>query len=56
MRLQWRNSASEMFVNLRINSFDEMLRIFIFRFMLRVIVSNNLLILNINKLTLSTEL
>ena len=28
MRLQWCNSASEMFVNLNIYSFDEMLRIF----------------------------
>ena len=28
MRLPWRNSASEMFVNLNIRSFDEMLRIF----------------------------
>ena len=47
MRLPWRNSASEMFVNLNIHSFDEMLRIFTFGFMSRVIVSNNLLISNI---------
>ena len=47
MRLPWRNSASEMFVNLNIRSFDEMLRIFTFVFMSRVIVSNNLLISNI---------
>ena len=47
MRLPWRNSASEMFVNLNIRSFDEMLRIFTFGFMSRVIVSNNLLISNI---------
>ena len=47
MRLPWHNSASEMFVNLSINSFDEMLRIFTFGFMSRVIVSNNLLILNV---------
>ena len=41
MRLPWRNSASEMFVNLNIYSFDEMLRIFTFGFMSRVSVSNN---------------
>ena len=39
MTLPWRNSASEMFVNLNIRSFDEMLRIFTFGFMSRVIVS-----------------
>ena len=47
MRLPWRNRASEMFVNLNIHSFDEMLRIFTFGFMSRFIVSNNLLISNI---------
>ena len=47
MRLPWRNSASEMFVNLNIRSFDEMLIIFTFGFMSRVIVSNNVLISNI---------
>ena len=47
MRLPWRNSAIEMFVNLNIRSFDEMLRIFTFRFMSRVIVSNNVLISSI---------
>ena len=41
MRLAWRNSASEMFVNLNIYSFDKMLRIFTFGFMSRVGVSNN---------------
>ena len=30
MRLPWHNSASEMFVNLNLYSFDEMLRIFTF--------------------------
>ena len=39
-----RNSASEMFVNLYILSFDEMLRIFTFGLMSRVLVSNNVLI------------
>ena len=33
-----------MFVNINIRSFDEMLRIFTFGFMSRVIVSNNVLI------------
>ena len=47
MRLPWRNSASKMFVNLSIRSFDEMLRIFTFGFMSKVIVSNNVLIFNI---------
>ena len=41
MRLPWRNSASKMFVNLNIYSFDKMLRIFTFGFMSRVSVSNN---------------
>ena len=41
------NSPSEMFVNLYIRSFDEMLRMFTFGFMSRVIVFNNLLISNI---------
>ena len=44
MILPWRNSASVMFANLCIPSFDELLRIFIFGFRLRIIVSNNLLI------------
>ena len=30
MGLPWRNSASEMFVNLNIRSFDELLRMFVF--------------------------
>ena len=41
IRLPWRNSASEMFVNLNIYSSDEKLRIFTFGFMSRVSVSNN---------------
>ena len=53
MRLPWRNSASEMFVN--VYSFDEMLRIFTFGFMSRVSVSNNQFISSIYKiLTLSS--
>ena len=47
MRLPWRNSASEMFVNLNIRSFDEMLRIFTSEFMSRVIVSKNVFISSI---------
>ena len=47
MRLPGRNSASEMFVNLNIRSFDKMLISFTFEFMSRVIVSNNVLISNI---------
>ena len=47
IRLPWRNSTSKMFGNLNIRSFNEMLRIFTFEFMSRVIVSNNVLISNI---------
>ena len=41
MFLPWRNSATEMFVNLGIHSFDEMLRIFVFSFRSRVTASHN---------------
>ena len=44
MRLPWRNSANEILVNMSINSHDEMLRIFTFVLMSRVVVTNNLLI------------
>ena len=44
MILPWRNSASEMFANLSIQSFDELLRIFVLGFRSRIIVSNNLII------------
>ena len=40
MGLPWRNSASEMSVNINIYSFDEMLRIFALGFMSRVSVSS----------------
>ena len=43
----WRNSASEMLANLSIPSFDEVLKIFIFGFRSRLIVSNNLIISSI---------
>ena len=36
MFLPWRNRATEMFANLGIQSFDEMLRIFVFSFRSRV--------------------
>ena len=41
MFLPWRNSATDMFVNLWIHSFDEMLRIFVFSFRSRVTASHN---------------
>ena len=44
MFLSWRNSATEMFANLGIHSFDEMLRIFVFSFCSRVTASHNQLI------------
>ena len=47
MGLPWRNSASEMFVNLNIRSFDELLRMFVFGFRSMIINSNNLLISSI---------
>ena len=42
--LPWRNSATEMFANLGIHSFDEMLRIFVFSFRSKVTASHNQLI------------
>ena len=44
MFLPRRNSATEMFANLGIHSFDEMLRIFVFSFRSRVTASHNQLI------------
>ena len=44
MFLPWRYSATEMFANLGIHSFDEMLRIFVFSFRSRVTASHNQLI------------
>ena len=44
MFLPWRNSATEMFVNLGIRSFDEMLRIFVFSFRSMVTAPHNQLI------------
>ena len=45
--LPWRNSASEMFASLSIPLFDDVLRIFVFRFRSRIIVSNNFIISSI---------
>ena len=47
MILPWPNSASEMFANLSFPSFDELLRIFVYGFRSRIIVSNNLIISSI---------
>ena len=47
MFLPWRNSATEMFVNLGIHSFDEMLRIFVFSFRSRMTASHNQLLCNL---------
>ena len=46
MKLPLRNNPSEMFVNLYIRSFHEMLGIFTFGFMSRIIVSNSVVITN----------
>ena len=48
MGLTWRNSASEMFVNLNIRSFDDLLRMFVFGFRSRIINSNNLSLERLN--------
>ena len=42
MTLPWHNSASKMFANLSFPSFDELLRISVFGFRSRIIVSNGL--------------
>ena len=47
MILPWRNSAIEMFANLSVPSFDELLRIFVIGIRSRIIVLNNLFILSI---------
>ena len=47
MFLPWRNSATEMFVNLGIHFFDEMLRIFVYSFRSRVTASHNQLIFSL---------
>ena len=47
MFLPWRNSATEMFVNLEIYSFEEMLSIFVFSFRSRVSASHNQLIISL---------
>ena len=39
MGLPWQNSASEMFVNLNIKSFGELLRVFVHGFRSRIIIS-----------------
>ena len=47
MFLPCRNSATEMFVNLGIHYFDEMLRIFVFSFCSRVTASHNQLMFSL---------
>ena len=47
MFLPWRNSATEMLVNLGIHAFDEMLRIFVFGIRSRVSTSHNQLLCNL---------
>ena len=45
MGLPWHNSASEMFVNLNIKSFGEMLRSFVYSFRSRIMISGNLMLI-----------
>ena len=47
MGLPWHNSASEMFVNLNIKSFGEMLRCFVYSFRSRIMISGNLMLIGI---------
>ena len=44
MGLPWHNSASEMFVNLNIKSFGELLRVFVHVFRSRITVSRNFML------------
>ena len=45
MGLPWYNSASEMFVNLNMKSFGEMLRCFVYSFRSRIMISGNLMLI-----------
>ena len=47
MGLPWHNSASEMFVNLNIKSFGEMLRCFVISFRSRILISGSLVLIGI---------
>ena len=47
MGLPWHNSASEMFVNLNIKSFGELLRVFIHGFRSRITISRNFMLSSI---------
>ena len=47
MGLPWHNSASEMFVNLNIKSFGELLRVFVHGFRSRITISRNFMLSSI---------
>ena len=47
MGLPWHNSASEMFVNLNIKSFGELLRVFVHGFRSRMVISRNFMLSSI---------
>ena len=47
MDLPWHNSAREMFVNLNIKSFGELLRVVVHGFLLRIIISKNFMLSSI---------
>ena len=47
MGLPWHNSDGEMFVNLNIKSFGEMLRSFVYSFRSRIMISGNLMLIGI---------
>ena len=47
MGLPWHNSASEMFVNLNIKSFGELLRVFVHGFRSKIIISRNFMLSSI---------
>ena len=47
MGLPWHNSASEMFVNINIKSFGELLRVFVHGFRSNIIISRNFMLSSI---------
>ena len=47
MGLPWHNSANEMFVNLNIKSFGELLRVFVHGFRSRITISRNFMLSSI---------
>ena len=51
--LPWHNSASEMFVNLNIKLFGEMLRCIVYGFRSKIMISGNLMLIGVNNILYS---